>query len=114
MNILNRLTIKHLCMNKRRTIVTIIGIILSCSLMVGLGTIASSFREYLIHDDEASGGKWHAEILGVPYSNYKYIETFLVSALIYLFLTTLASFLLDFLEGRLDEERKTKSMDFCS
>ena len=74
MNILNRLTIKHLCMNKRRTIVTIIGIILSCSLMVGLGTIASSFREYLIHDEEASGGKWHAEILGVPYSNYKYIE----------------------------------------
>jgi putative lysine transport system permease protein len=47
-------------------------------------------------------------------SNYKYIETFLVSALIYLFLTTLASFLLNFLERRLDEERKTKSMDFCS
>ena len=47
-------------------------------------------------------------------SNYQYIETFLVSALIYLVLTTLASFLLNFLEGRLDEERKTKSMDFCS
>ena len=47
-------------------------------------------------------------------SNYQYIETFLVSALIYLVLTTLASFLLNFLEGRLDEERNTKSMDFCS
>lgn len=47
-------------------------------------------------------------------SNYQYIETFLVSALIYLVLTTLASFLLNFLEGRLNEERKTKSMDFCS
>lgn len=47
-------------------------------------------------------------------SNYQYIETFLVSALIYLVLTSLASFLLNFLEGRLDEERKTKSMDFCS
>lgn len=46
-------------------------------------------------------------------SNYQYIETFLVSALIYLVLTTLASFLLNFLEGRLDEERKTKSMDFA-
>lgn len=47
-------------------------------------------------------------------SNYKYIETFLVSALIYLVLTTLASFLLNFLENRLNDDGKKKSMDFCS
>ena len=37
MKILNKLTIKHLLLNKKRTIVTIIGIILSTSLMVGIG-----------------------------------------------------------------------------
>ena len=36
MNILNKLTIKHLKMNKKRTVVTIIGIILSTALMVGI------------------------------------------------------------------------------
>ena len=36
MSILNRLTIKNLRLNKKRTIVTIIGIILSTALMVGI------------------------------------------------------------------------------
>lgn len=47
-------------------------------------------------------------------SNYRYIETFFITALIYLALTTLASFLLDFLEKRLDPESKLSSKDFCS
>lgn len=47
-------------------------------------------------------------------SNYKYIETFLVSALIYLVLTTFASFLLNFLEARMSQDGHKKSMDYCS
>ncbi len=43
MSILNRLTIKNLRLNKKRTIVTIIGIILSTALMVGIGLLFSSF-----------------------------------------------------------------------
>ena len=39
MNILNKLTIKHLTMNKKRTIVTIVGVILSTALMVGIGLL---------------------------------------------------------------------------
>ena len=50
MKILNKLTIKHLIMNKKRTIVTIIGVILSTALMVGIGLIISSFRETLIKE----------------------------------------------------------------
>ncbi len=42
MNILNKLTIKHLLMNKKRTLVTIIGITLSTALMVGIGLLVSS------------------------------------------------------------------------
>ena len=37
-------------------------------------------------------------------SNYRYIETFMVSAVLYLILTTLASFLLNYLEKRMDSE----------
>lgn len=45
-------------------------------------------------------------------SNYRYIETFMVSAVLYLILTTLASFLLNHLEKRMDSESSMK--DFCS
>ncbi len=45
-------------------------------------------------------------------SNYRYIETFLVSAILYLILTTLASFLLNYLEKRMDSNVGHK--DFCS
>ena len=48
MNILNKLTLKHLKLNKRRTVVTIIGIILSTSLMVGIGLLLSTMRENMI------------------------------------------------------------------
>ena len=62
MNILNKLTIKHLKMNKRRTVVTIIGIILSTALMVGIGTIASSIREYFITDAIEKSGSTQVTI----------------------------------------------------
>ena len=45
-------------------------------------------------------------------SNYRVMETFLVSAVLYLILTTLASFLLNYLEKRMDSEGSMK--DFCS
>lgn len=74
MNILNRLTIKHLTMNKKRTIVTIVGIILSAALMVGIGTIASTFRDYMIQDMIEQNGPWHAKLFEVPKKNLTYIE----------------------------------------
>ena len=48
MNILNKLTIKNLKLNKKRTIVTIIGIILSVALICAVASMVSSFRESLI------------------------------------------------------------------
>ncbi len=66
MNILNKLTIKHLKMNKKRTTVTIIGVILSTALMVGIGLIFSSFREYMIESTIKSVGDYHVLIENVP------------------------------------------------
>lgn len=59
MNILNKLTIKHLKMNKKRTIVTIIGVILSTALMVGIGLLFSTFREYMLDETINYSGDYH-------------------------------------------------------
>ena len=61
MSILNDLTIKNLKLNKKRTIVTIIGIILSTALMVGIGLLFSSFQDYMIRETISYNGKYEAE-----------------------------------------------------
>lgn len=59
MNILNKLTIKHLTMNKKRTVVTIIGVMLSTALMVGIGLLLSTFREMMITETIEANGNYH-------------------------------------------------------
>ena len=74
MNILNKLTIKHLKMNKKRTIVTIIGIILSTALMVGIGLLLSTFREALIEEIILSNGDYNVRINDVNSNNIDMIK----------------------------------------
>ena len=45
-------------------------------------------------------------------SNYRYVETFIVSACIYLFLTTISTYALNYMEKKLDTNQGYK--DFCS
>ncbi len=47
-------------------------------------------------------------------SNYRYIETYLVSAVIYLILTSLASLLLNYTERRINKSDRNSHVDFCS
>lgn len=74
MNILNKLTQKHLTMNKKRTIVTIIGIILSTALMVGIGLLLSTFREVMIEDIISYKGDYNARITDVSKNNISIIN----------------------------------------
>lgn len=74
MNILNKLTLKHLTMNKKRTIVTIIGILLSTALMVGIGTISSTFIGYMIEDAKIINGSHHVTLTNVESDKLKYIK----------------------------------------
>lgn len=74
MNILNKLTLKHLKMNKKRTIVTIVGIILSTALMVGIGTLASTFIGYMINDAKNNSGQHHVKLSNVEEGKIKYID----------------------------------------
>lgn len=68
MKILNRLTIKNLKLNKKRTIVTIIGIILSTALMVGIGLLFSSFHDYMIRETISYNGRYEANYENVSLS----------------------------------------------
>ena len=94
MKILNKLTIKHLLMNKKRTIVTIIGVILSTSLMVGIGLIVSSFRDSLIRDAELFNGKQHVIFRNINEEQSKIIENN-VKIKSYLKMSFFDSFILD-------------------
>lgn len=74
MNILNKLTQKHLTMNKKRTIVTIVGIILSTALMVGIGLLLSTFRESMIQEVIMERGDYNARIDDISKSNLAIID----------------------------------------
>lgn len=74
MEILNRLTIKHLLMNKKRTIVTIIGITLSMALMLGCGLLASSFIEEMKQETIDTNGAHHVEFKNLTEQEAKTIE----------------------------------------
>lgn len=68
MNILNKLTIKHLKMNKKRTVVTIIGVILSTALMVGIGLLLSTVRDNMVEQTIQNSGSHHVMFKKVDYS----------------------------------------------
>lgn len=74
MSILNKLTIKNLKLNKRRTIVTIIGIILSVALICAVASIVSSFRESLIKFEINRDGNFHYEFSNVDSNTLREIK----------------------------------------
>lgn len=74
MNLLNRLTIRNLKLNKKRSLVTIIGIILSTALITGVATLVSSFRSTIIEYEKQHSGDYHYMFYDVPSSDLKYIK----------------------------------------
>ena len=62
MNILKQLSIRNLKLNKKRTISTIIGIILSVALICAVSTMVTSFQETLIENAINETGYYHLKI----------------------------------------------------
>ncbi len=62
MNVLNKLTKKNLTLNKKRTIVTIIGIILSTALIVCVSGMVTSFQKTLVNATMQKEGNYHVLI----------------------------------------------------
>ncbi|HOP99398.1 MAG TPA: ABC transporter permease [Acetivibrio clariflavus] len=59
MNIVNRLTLRHLKLNKRRTLVTIIGVIIAVAMITAVTTLGVSFLDLFIRDEITEYGEWH-------------------------------------------------------
>ena len=74
MNILNKLTIKNLKLNKKRTIGTMIGIILSVALICAVSNMVSTFRETLVQNAISETGYYHLNILNANNDDIKKLE----------------------------------------
>ncbi|WP_426350590.1 ABC transporter permease [Alloiococcus sp. CFN-8] len=59
MNVFNKVTLSTLKKNKTRTIVTIIGIILSAAMITAITTFISSFQNYMVDVAIYNNGNWH-------------------------------------------------------
>ena len=73
MNILNKISIRNLKLNKKRTISTIIGIILSTALICAVATMATSFQHTLVQNDINKSGYYHLKLYNVTDENIKKI-----------------------------------------
>lgn len=65
MNIINKVTLKTLWKNKVRTLVTIIGIILSAAMITAVTTSISTLRNYLLEVIIEQEGDWHGSASGI-------------------------------------------------
>lgn len=72
MKILNKISIKNLKLNKKRTISTVIAIMLSTALICAVATMATSFQATLVQNSINRTGYYHVELQCL---NHKDIET---------------------------------------
>ncbi|MDE6679687.1 MAG: ABC transporter permease [Ruminococcus sp.] len=74
MNVFNRVTMQSLRKNKTRTIVTIIGIVLStaliCAVMISFASMINYMKQYIID----SNGKWHIRADSMNYETFSEIK----------------------------------------
>lgn len=68
MNIFNKVTLQSMKKSRTRTIVTIIGVVLSTAMITAIATFGTSLLNYLIKSSIAKYGGWHIELLDVTSS----------------------------------------------
>ena len=74
MNILKKLTLKSLKLNKKRTIVTIIGIMLSTALICAVAGMITSVQKTLINYAKSHSGNYHVCFKNIPNDELKHIK----------------------------------------
>ena len=75
MNILKHLAINNLKMNKKRTISTIIGIILSTALICGTATLVTSIQNTLVQNAINETGYYHFKIESITDNDIEELKT---------------------------------------
>lgn len=71
---LKKLTFRSLSKNRKRTVVTIIGIILATALLTAVANMAESMRESIIEHEKQTEGDYHYFFQGVATDNIKFFE----------------------------------------
>ncbi len=74
MKILNKVSIKNLKFNKKRTISTIIGIILSVALICAVATMAISLQATLVQEAVDTAGYYHLKLSNITNDNLKTLQ----------------------------------------
>lgn len=75
MNIFKKITLKNLIKNRTRTMVTIIGIMLSTALFTAVTTSVSTMKQFLIDYTVYNYGDWHIGVHTVSLSQLKEFES---------------------------------------
>ncbi|HLH21276.1 MAG TPA: FtsX-like permease family protein [Chloroflexota bacterium] len=73
MNVLTTYTLKYLRLNRKRTAVTIVGVIVSSAMICGVLLLGVSFQQVMIDHEIFMSGNWHARFPDVPYAKAKNI-----------------------------------------
>ncbi len=74
MNIFYKVTLQSLKKNKTRTIVTVIGIILSAAMICAVTTFASSMQSYALRSAIYNYGDWHGSEVNADYTVYEKLQ----------------------------------------
>lgn len=75
MGIFTRFTMRSLAKNRTRTVVSIIGVALSCALITAVLTSVVSLSNMLIERTAADEGWWYAEAAGITADDLERLET---------------------------------------
>ena len=73
-NVLKKCSLRSLKKNRKRTMVTIVGIILATALITGVACILASFRASMIAYEKQQNGDFHYHFAGVGQEYLKYFE----------------------------------------
>ena len=74
MQVLTKITIKNLKLNKKRTIGTLVGIILSVALICAVAGMATSLRQSLIQTASSNTGYWHLKLSNIKKEDIEKLE----------------------------------------
>lgn len=74
MNVFNKVTLESLKKNRTRTVVTIIGIMLSAAMICASTTFVSSMQNFVLRCEIYSSGDWHGAVYDAAYKDYEDIR----------------------------------------
>ena len=78
MKVLNKLAIRNIKLNKKRSIAIIIGIVLSSFLITAVTTLVSSFLQTIIEYEKRITGDYHYQLIDVPKEDLDILQKMII------------------------------------